>query len=331
MYTQTVNPLVNVGVSLSISATLGKTPYVVGSSTLYVPGNQLTYTFSVNNSGSASLAGTTLVNYTAPAGYAIVNAVAPNSSSYQVTNTSSIAFKLKNLPTGTSTMSVTIYAAAPIPMASYITSAGTLPPEQSGVNGVAAPVAAPTITLPAGYTNTTTGSNVAPSLTIPIAAYVVSMVDSVTLPVPTNQVYTAYAGNTSSTVGQFCVAYTVRQLVNYYNLYIYTKVNTAQPLLGAFNINLGGGTYTFVNSPYTTSNDYAYQLSVNDAGQLGTGRVPLVISNGTINANFVSRAFSVSGGQSLYLENVLVEVELQVLVGCTRLIGKRLEMEGGAP
>ena len=307
VYTQTVNPLVNVGVSLSISATLGKTPYVVGSSTLYVPGNQLTYTFSVNNSGSASLAGTTLVNYTAPAGYAIVNAVAPNSSSYQVTNTSSIAFKLKNLPTGTSTMSVTIYAAAPIPMASYITSAGTLPPEQSGVNGVAAPVAAPTITLPAGYTNTTTGSNVAPSLTIPIAAYVVSMVDSVTLPVPTNQVYTAYAGNTSSTVGQFCVAYTVRQLVNYYNLYIYTKVNTAQPLLGAFNINLGGGTYTFVNSPYTTSNDYAYQLSVNDAGQLGTGRVPLVISNGTINANFVSRAFSVSGGQSLYLENVLVE------------------------
>ncbi len=296
-------PPTPVPVAANVSMTISSAVGTLQNPSQYVPGTLLTYTFNVTNS-STSLTGASTVTYSAPTGYSITAATAPTGDSYTIAS-NQIVFDLVNVASGVTQMSVTIYAAAPTPIAAYTTSNGNVtgPTAASGVNCVTAPVASPVLTLPSGFSNTSTSTS--PTLTIPVPAYIVSMTDSITLPALTPAEYSYYAGTTEATQGQTCVAYTVRQLVNYYDSYI-NATSTQNGLNGAFNINLNGGTYTFVSSGSSKSDDHLYQLAINNPNNQGAGRA-LQISNGTINANHVSRAISVASQQNLYLTNVVIE------------------------
>ena len=306
----------NTKVSMTIAAVAGTTT----NPSQYIPGTNLTYTFTVSNTGSQAVTGATTVTYVCPTGYSVVNSQVNTAGDTVTLSSGTVVFNLINLAVGTTTMSVTIYAAPPSPITSYTgTNANyvnTVPPfsgygsvtgpaPSGGSNGVVAPVAAPVLAVPAGDTNT---GNTSPSLTIPVPAYIVSMTDNINLPAITPSVYSYYATDgqptaTNPPVGAFCVAYSLRQLVNYWDDY---ENVTANGTNGAFNINLNGGTYTFASSGSSKSNDELYELKVNNPNGIGNARA-LQISNGTINANYASRAISVARGQTLYLNGVVIE------------------------
>ena len=320
---QSVQASLPVNTPVAMNTYLTMTITAVAGATInpsqYIPGTNLSYLFTVNNTG-AQVMGLTTVTYACPTGYSVVNYNVNTVEDTVTVSSSTVVFNLSNLAQGTTSMSVTIYAAPPSPITSYTgTNANyvnTVPPFSGygsvtgpaplgGSNGVVAPVAAPVLAVPAGDTNT---GNTSPSLTIPVPAYIVSMTDNINLPAITPSVYSYYATDgqptaTNPPVGAFCVAYSLRQLVNYWDDY---ENVTANGTNGAFNINLNGGTYTFASSGSSKSNDQSYQLVVNNPNGLGNGRA-LQISNGTINANYASRAFRVAFGQTLYLNDVVIE------------------------
>jgi fimbrial isopeptide formation D2 family protein len=261
----------------------------------YVPGSNTTYTLSVNNTSGSSITGATLTD-TLPAGLTFVSATINGSANVPTAGSTTVNFVTSvtetfTLPTlaANSTTSLTLTLTSP-----------SQKPLGSGAGAVTQISNAANLMLPAGYTNSSSPST---SLSTNVGYFVILTDALLTSSAP--------VGSTSAAITSINpdTGYTLRQLVNYYDFFSNaTSIGVPNDTASANQIvvNLEGGTYTFATIASGTQLADQAQLSVNNPNGLSTGRLPLVIENGTINANFQSRVFNVTGA-SLTLLGVTLE------------------------